>query len=75
MFARVNNVTGAKDIDAGVAYLRDKVVPELQGQKGFRGLTMSGTVRRERSGYWDFGRRSRTSRRATARSRSCAKRP
>jgi len=42
MFARVNNVTGAKDIDAGVAYLRDKVVPELQGQKGFRGLTMSG---------------------------------
>jgi heme-degrading monooxygenase HmoA len=42
MFARVNNVTGAKDIDAGVAYLRDKVVPELQGQKGFQGLTMSG---------------------------------
>src|SRR5260221_13190328 len=42
MFARVNNVTGAKDIDAGVAFLRDKVVPELQGQKGFRGLTMSG---------------------------------
>ena len=42
MFARVNNVTGAKDIDAGVAFLRDKVVPEVQGQKGFRGLTMSG---------------------------------
>jgi hypothetical protein len=42
MFARVNTVTGAKDIDAGVAFLRDKVVPELQGQKSFRGLTMSG---------------------------------
>ena len=42
MFARVNNVTGAKDIDAGVAFLRDKVLPEVQGQKGFRGLTMSG---------------------------------
>src|SRR5882672_4103269 len=41
MFARVNNVTGARDIDAGVAFLRDKVVPELQGQKGFRGLSMS----------------------------------
>jgi heme-degrading monooxygenase HmoA len=42
MFARVNNVTGAKDIDAGVAFLRDKVLPEVQGQQGFRGLTMSG---------------------------------
>jgi heme-degrading monooxygenase HmoA len=29
-------------MDAGVAFLRDKVVPELKGQKGFRGLTASG---------------------------------
>ena len=42
MFVRVNTVTGAKNIDAGVAFLRDKVVPELKGQKGFRGLTASG---------------------------------
>src|SRR6476646_3642507 len=42
MFARVNTVTGAKDIDAGVAFMRDKVLPEVQAQKGFRGLTMSG---------------------------------
>jgi heme-degrading monooxygenase HmoA len=42
MFVRVNTVTAAEDIDAGVAHLRDKVIPELEGQKGFRGLTASG---------------------------------
>ena len=42
MFVRVNTVTGAKDMDAGVEFLRDKVVPEVRGQKGFRGLTASG---------------------------------
>jgi heme-degrading monooxygenase HmoA len=42
MFVRVNTVTGAKDMDAGVEFLRDKVVPEVSGQKGFRGLTASG---------------------------------
>jgi heme-degrading monooxygenase HmoA len=42
MFVRVNSVTGAQNIDAGVAFLRDKVIPELQGQRGFRGLTASG---------------------------------
>jgi heme-degrading monooxygenase HmoA len=41
MFVRVNNITGAENIDAGVAFLRDKVFPELVGQKGFRGLTAS----------------------------------
>ena len=42
MFVRVNTVTGAENIDAGVAHLQDKVIPELRGQKGFRGLTASG---------------------------------
>jgi hypothetical protein len=42
MFVRVNSVTGAQNIDAGVAFLRNKVVPELTGEKGFRGLTVSG---------------------------------
>jgi heme-degrading monooxygenase HmoA len=42
MFVRVNSVTGAQNIDAGVAFLRDKVIPELQGQRGFQGLTASG---------------------------------
>src|SRR6266496_1847338 len=41
MFVRVNTVTGAEDIDAGVAYLEDNVIVELRGQKGFRGLTAS----------------------------------
>ncbi len=41
MHVRVNTVTGATDIDAGIALLRDKVVPELLGAKGFRGLTAS----------------------------------
>jgi len=42
MFVRVNAVTGAQEMDAGVAVLRDEVVPELLGQKGFRGVTASG---------------------------------
>lgn len=42
MFVRVNTITGAENIDAGVAHLQDKVIPELLGQKGFRGLTASG---------------------------------
>jgi heme-degrading monooxygenase HmoA len=41
MFVRVNNITGAENIDAGVTFLQDKVVPELVGQKGFRGVTAS----------------------------------
>lgn len=43
MFVRVNTVTGAKDVDAGVALVRDKVVPALQDQKGYRGVTVSGS--------------------------------
>jgi heme-degrading monooxygenase HmoA len=42
MFVRVNSVTGAQNIDAGVAFLRDKVIPEIQGHRGFRGLMSSG---------------------------------
>jgi len=49
MFVRVNTVTGAENIDAGVAHLQDKVIPELQGQKGFRGLTASGNRCRNRA--------------------------
>ena len=41
MHARLTTVTGATDIDAGVAYLRDSVLPEVQQQKGFRALTAS----------------------------------
>ena len=56
MFVRVNTITGAENIDAGVAYLQDKVIPELAGQKGFRGLTASGnrsTAEFGILGLWD----------------------
>ncbi|GAC1316964.1 MAG: hypothetical protein NVSMB12_14310 [Acidimicrobiales bacterium] len=41
MYVRANTVTGAKDIDTGVSLVRDKVVPVLKEQKGYRGLTIS----------------------------------
>jgi heme-degrading monooxygenase HmoA len=39
MHARITTVTGATKIDEGVQHLRDEVVPQLQQQKGYRGLT------------------------------------
>jgi heme-degrading monooxygenase HmoA len=41
MFARIVTFTGATDIDAGVDYIRDEVVPTLRQQKGFRAATAS----------------------------------
>jgi len=41
MFTRVVQFTGAKDIDEGVAFVRDTVTPVLRQQKGFRGVTAS----------------------------------
>jgi hypothetical protein len=42
MHARVTTVTGASDVDRGSALLRDQVVPQLQQQRGFRGLSAAG---------------------------------
>lgn len=42
MYARISTITGATDIDGGIAFLRDQAVPQLQQQKGFRGLNASG---------------------------------
>ncbi len=42
MRARITTVTGATKIDEGVEHLRDQVVPQLQQQKGYRGLTANG---------------------------------
>jgi heme-degrading monooxygenase HmoA len=42
MHARVTTVTGAADIDSGLALLRDQVVPQMQQQRGFRGLSAAG---------------------------------
>ena len=42
MHARVTTVTRAADIDGGLALLRDQVVPRMQHQRGFRGLSAAG---------------------------------
>jgi heme-degrading monooxygenase HmoA len=42
MHARITTVTGAADIDGGLASLRDQVVPQMQQQQGFRGLNAAG---------------------------------
>ena len=41
MFTRVVQFAGAKDIDGGVAFVRDTVLPVLRQQSGFRGVTAS----------------------------------
>jgi heme-degrading monooxygenase HmoA len=41
MHVRITTADGATDIDAGVALLRDQIVPQLEQQKGFRGLSLS----------------------------------
>ena len=41
MFTRLLTFRGATDIDAGVEYLRDEVLPILEGQNGFRGVSAS----------------------------------
>jgi heme-degrading monooxygenase HmoA len=42
MHVRVTTITGAADIDEGVAFLKDQAVPEVRQQRGYRGLTVSG---------------------------------
>jgi heme-degrading monooxygenase HmoA len=42
MHVRITTVTGASNIDGGVALLRDQVLPQMQQQTGFRGLSASG---------------------------------
>ncbi|HVB00520.1 MAG TPA: hypothetical protein VNE42_04580 [Acidimicrobiales bacterium] len=41
MHVRVITFTGAKNINEGVAYVRDKVIENLNEQRGYRGLTVS----------------------------------
>ena len=41
MHTRVVNFTGATDIDAGVRFLQDKVLPAMRDQQGYRGLIAS----------------------------------
>ncbi|GAC1320836.1 MAG: hypothetical protein NVSMB12_20730 [Acidimicrobiales bacterium] len=39
MFVRMSTITGAKNIDAGVTFLGEKVLAELSAHRGFKGLT------------------------------------
>lgn len=41
MYARIVTITGAKDIDSGIRWLREQLPPALKDQKGFRGLGIS----------------------------------
>jgi heme-degrading monooxygenase HmoA len=41
MFTRIVSFTDAKDIDAGIEFVRSTVAPVLHQQKGFRGTTAS----------------------------------
>jgi hypothetical protein len=42
MHARITTITGATDLDRGIAFVRDEVLPQLQLQRGYRGMTASG---------------------------------
>lgn len=42
MHVRITTIKGASDIDGGLALLRDQVGPQLQQQKGYRGLSAAG---------------------------------
>jgi len=42
MHVRISLLTGATGIEEGIDFLRDQVVPQLQQQNGFRGLSASG---------------------------------
>jgi heme-degrading monooxygenase HmoA len=41
MHTRVVTFTGAKDVDAGIRFFQDKVIPVLNAQTGYRGFTAS----------------------------------
>ena len=41
MFTRLLTFTGTDNIDAGVTYLRDEVLPVLHAQRGYRSVTAS----------------------------------
>ncbi|MBV9661506.1 MAG: hypothetical protein JO337_10140 [Acidimicrobiales bacterium] len=42
MHVRITTATGVTNLDAGVAVIRDEILPGLRQQNGFRGLAVSG---------------------------------
>src|SRR5208283_4813556 len=41
MHVRTSTVTGATDIDKGIAHIRDEAEPQLRQQRGFRGISVA----------------------------------
>jgi heme-degrading monooxygenase HmoA len=41
MYARIVTITGAKNIDDGISFLRENLLPIISDQKGYRGLSIS----------------------------------
>ncbi len=41
MYTRLTTIKDAKDLDAGIAFIRDTVLPTLQQQRGYTGLIAS----------------------------------
>jgi heme-degrading monooxygenase HmoA len=41
MYARIVTITGAKNIDGGISFLRENLLPIISDQKGYRGLSVS----------------------------------
>src|SRR5258708_3217506 len=41
MYARIVTITGAKNIDGGISFLRENLLPVISDQKGDRGLSVS----------------------------------
>ena len=41
MYNRVMTLSGVKDIDGLVAYIRDTALPELRAQRGYKGMSVS----------------------------------
>jgi heme-degrading monooxygenase HmoA len=42
MHVRITIVTGATNIDGGIDYMKNEVIPGVRQHKGFRGISMSG---------------------------------
>src|SRR5260221_9196318 len=41
MYGRIVTITGAKNIDGGIGFLRESLLPVISDQKGYRGLSVS----------------------------------
>jgi len=75
MHARVMTFSGAKNIDDGLVFLREKAMPIVSAQQGYRGLTASADRNGGVFGILTSGRLRPTARPAGRRWTGRAKRP